>query len=100
MRSNPLLNIPIGRRLALGFLIPALIAALTLSNVGVQSQQRLLQESTFYQHLFDAYTSLTSEGDMLQQMHTNLQETISYAAQQHAIPAILKDDRSEEHTSE
>lgn len=93
MRSNPLLNIPIGRRLALGFLIPALIAALTLSNVGVQSQQRLLQESTFYQHLFDAYTSLTSEGDMLQQMHTNLQETTSYAAQQHAIPAILKDDR-------
>ncbi len=84
MHSNPLLNIPIGRRLALGFLIPALIAAITLSSVGVQSQQRLLQESTYYQHLFNAYTSLTAEETALQQMHTNLQGITTYAAQPHA----------------
>lgn len=93
-RSNPLLNIPIGRRLALGFLIPALIAAITLSSVGVQSQQRLLQESIFYQHLFNAYTSLTAEGTELQQMHTNLQVITTYATQPHALPLILKDDQS------
>ncbi len=89
-----LLNIPIGRRLALGFLIPALIAAITLSIVGVQSQQRLLQESAFYQHLFSAYTTLTAEETVLQQMHTDLHETTTYAAQPHALQAILKDDQS------
>jgi diguanylate cyclase (GGDEF)-like protein len=94
MRSNPLLNIPIGRRLALGFLIPALIAAITLSSVGVQSQQRLLQESTFYQHLFNAYTTLTKEETDLQQIHTHLQGITAYAAQPHALTLILKNDRS------
>jgi diguanylate cyclase (GGDEF)-like protein len=93
-RSNPLLNIPIGRRLALGFFIPALIAAITFSSVGVQSPQRLLQESTFYQHLFNAYTSLTAEETGLQQIHTNLQEIATYAAQPHALTLILKDDQS------
>jgi HAMP domain-containing protein len=92
-RTNPLLNLPIGRRLALGFLIPALIAAFTLSSVGVQSQQRLLQESTFYQNLFDAYTSLAAGENLLQQMHTNLQGTVSYAVQPHPLTAIIKDDQ-------
>lgn len=94
IHANPLLNIPIGRRLALGFLLPALIAALTLSSVGVQSQQRLLQESTFYQHLFDAYTSLTMEEGVLQQMHTTLQDTVAYAARPHPLTAIITDDES------
>jgi diguanylate cyclase (GGDEF)-like protein len=94
IRSNPLLNIPIAWRLGLGFLLPALIAALMLSNVGVQSQQRLLQESTFYQHLFDAYTSLTVGDNVLQQMHTNLQHIVTYAAQPHLLTAILTDDET------
>src|SRR5712691_9952307 len=74
IRSNPLLNIPIGRRLALGFLIPALIAAITLSSVGVQSQQRLLQESIFYQNLFDAYTSLSAGGSVLEKLKAKVQK--------------------------
>jgi diguanylate cyclase (GGDEF)-like protein/putative nucleotidyltransferase with HDIG domain len=93
--SNPLLNIPIGRRLALGFLIPALIAAITLSSVGVQSQQRLVQESIFYQNLLDAYTSLTTAVGLLQEMHTNLLETVTYAARPHPSPEILRDDQTE-----
>lgn len=96
-RTNPLLNLPIWMRLALGFLIPALLAAFTLTTVGVQSQQRLLQESTFYQNLFDAYTSLAAGEDLLQQMHTNLQGTVSYAAQPHALAAILSDDQDVVH---
>jgi diguanylate cyclase (GGDEF)-like protein/putative nucleotidyltransferase with HDIG domain len=94
IRSNLLLNIPIGRRLALGFLIPALIAALTLSSVGVQSQQRLLQESTYYQHLFDAYTSLSAGRNLLEQLHTDVQQTVTYAAQPHPLPAILTEDET------
>jgi len=94
IRSNPLLNIPIGRRLALGFLIPALIAVLTLSSVGVQSQQRLLQESLFYQNLFTAYTSLTASENVLEQMHSEVQKTVAYAAQPHPLPEILADDET------
>lgn len=97
IRSNPLLNIPIGRRLALGFLIPALIAALTLSSVGIQSQQRLLQESIFYQNLFNAYTSLTAGGDVLKQIHITVQKTVTYASQPHPILEILKDDETVVH---
>ncbi len=93
-RSNPLLNIPIARRLALGFLIPALIAALTLSSVGVQSQQRLLQESIFYQNLFTAYTSLSAGGNVLNQIHAEIQKTVAYAAQPHPLPQILKEDET------
>lgn len=93
-RSNPLLNIPIGRRLTLGFLLPALIAAITLSSVGVQSQQRLLQESTFYQHLFDAYTSLGTAVTVLQQMDTDLQGTVAYAAGPHPSMEILRDNQA------
>ncbi len=91
---NPLLNIPIGRRLTLGFLIPALIAALILTSVGTQNQQRLTQEATFCQHLLNAYTSLTAETDSMQQMQVDLSEAAAYAAQPHPIMAILKDDQA------
>ncbi|MBA2393852.1 MAG: diguanylate cyclase [Ktedonobacteraceae bacterium] len=89
--SNPLLNISIGRRLALGFLIPALIAILTLNSVSMQSQQRLSQEATFYQHLLATYTSLTTASDDLENMHTHLLQTVAYAAQPHALSIVLGD---------
>jgi diguanylate cyclase (GGDEF)-like protein len=89
LRTNPLLNISIGRRLALGFFIPALIAVITLSNEGIQSQQRLLQESSFYQANLDAYTSLTEAVNLLQQINTNSQEFVAYAAQPKPLPEIL-----------
>lgn len=92
-RSNPLLNIPIGRRLALGFLIPALIAGITMTTVGVQSQQRLSQEATVYQNIFDAYTSLTTAITDLQQAQSELLTTLSYAAQPQHLDAILADDQ-------
>lgn len=94
LRVNPLLNIPIGRRLALGFLLPGLIAALALGSIGVQSQQRLLEESTFYQHNLDAYTSLTDAASILQQMHTHTADSVAYASQPNPSPAILQDDQT------
>lgn len=93
--ANPLLNMPIGMRLALGFLIPALIAALTLSTVGMQSRQQLVQESTFYQNLLNAETSLTTAVGEMQQMHTNLLQVANYAARPHPLTPILQDNQAE-----
>lgn len=99
-RTNPLLNISISKRLALGFLIPALIAAITLSSVGVQNQQHLLQESSYYQRLFDGYTSLKIGETILQQMHTDLSLTVEYASQPHSSSAIIADRQHQVNTLE
>src|SRR5260221_14688741 len=63
---NPLIHVPIAPRLVLGFLIRALIAALVVGVIGVHSAQLLCQESAFYQHLFQSYSSLTTGNDFLQ----------------------------------
>ncbi len=78
--SNPLINIPIAQRLVLGFLIPALIAALAAGIIGIQSTQLLNQESGFYQDLFQSYSSLTTGNDFLQLMNFKLNATLSDAA--------------------
>jgi len=87
------LNLSIGRRLALGFLIPALIATLTLGSVGTQSQQRFLQEATFYQNLLNTYNSLTTATNHLEQMHSQLLQTVTYAAQPDHLPQVLSDEQ-------
>lgn len=90
-KSNPLLNISIANRLALGFLLPALIAVFTLSSVSMQSQQRFSQEATFYQNLLSTYTFLTTAADSLQEMHTHLLQTMTYTSQPNALPEVLAD---------
>ncbi|MBA2287864.1 MAG: diguanylate cyclase [Ktedonobacteraceae bacterium] len=77
---NPLLNMPIARRLTLGFLIPALIVSLALGVIGVQSSQLLSQEALFSQVLLHLSTSLTTSKDLLQQMDTTMQGTLNDAA--------------------
>ena len=74
-----LLNLPIAQRLAYGFLIPALIACIALSSIGIQSVQLLTQSSTFYQNLTHTYTSLTAATEYLQLMHTTIQGTLNDA---------------------
>ncbi len=91
---NPLLNIPIGRRLTLGFLIPALIAAIILGSVGTENQQRLTQEANFCRSLLNAYTSLSKETISMQQMQTDLARAATYAAQPQPKMSILKDDQA------
>ena len=75
---NPLVSIPIAQRLVLGFLIPALIASLAASIIGIQSAQLLDQESSFYQTLFQSYSSLTTGNNFLQLMNLKLNTTLSY----------------------
>jgi HAMP domain-containing protein len=77
--KNPLIGIPIAQRLVLGFLIPALIASLAASIIGIQSAQLLNQESDFYQNLFQSYSSLTAGNDFLQLMNFKLNATLTDA---------------------
>ncbi len=76
---NPLIEIPIAQRLVLGFLIPALIAALAAGLIGIQSAQLLNQESGFYQTLFQSYSSLTTGNNFLQLMNLKLGVTLADA---------------------
>ncbi len=92
-----LLNIPIAQRLAFGFLIPAIMAAIALGSIGVHSQQLLAHESSFYQSLVGGYTSLNSGSQVLQQMHTNLLSTLNDASKPQPPPETLREDHTTLH---
>lgn len=70
--GNMLLDLSIGQRLTLGFLLAALIATLVASLVGVLRSQALSRQSDFYQHLLATNTSLTSGANFLQLMNTEV----------------------------
>lgn len=87
-----LLNIPIAKRLAFGFLIPALMAAIALGSIGIRSQQLLTHESSFYQSLVGGYTSLNTGSQVLQQMHTNLLGTLNDASKSQTTAETMRED--------
>ena len=76
---NLLIHMSIAPRLVLGFLIPALIAALVAGIIGLQSAQLLSQESDFYQQLFQQYSALTTGNDFLQLMDFKTHATLADA---------------------
>lgn len=92
--QNPLLNIPIARRLALGFLIPALIVSIALSSVGIQSMQLLSQESLFYHSLIHMSASLNTATDYLEQINTTMQGTVADAASGASHETLVEDKAS------
>lgn len=69
---HPLLNMQIAPRLALGFLIPLLMAIIAIGNVGWQSQQLQAREAAFYQSLVQGDTSLHIIVDEFDQLHGNM----------------------------
>jgi HAMP domain-containing protein len=77
--GNLLLDLSIGQRLTLGFLVAALIATLVASLVGVLRSQALSRQSDFYQHLLLINTSLTTGTNFLQLMNTSLHTYIDTA---------------------
>ncbi|MBA2285400.1 MAG: diguanylate cyclase [Ktedonobacteraceae bacterium] len=93
-KTNPLLNIPIARRLAIGFLIPALIASIALGSISLQSMQLLSKEATFYNNLVQTYTSLTTASSYLQAMDTRLHDTLTEAVQLHLPRETLQENQS------
>ncbi|MEO6887807.1 MAG: hypothetical protein ABI456_02095, partial [Ktedonobacteraceae bacterium] len=94
-KTNPLLNIPIARRLAIGFLIPALIASIALGSISLQSMQLLAKEATFYNNLVQTYTSLTSASSDLQAMDTRLHNTLAEAVQLHLSRGTLQEGQGD-----
>ncbi|MHB8598603.1 MAG: diguanylate cyclase [Ktedonobacteraceae bacterium] len=89
-----LLNIPIAQRLGFGFLIPALMAAIALVSIGVNSQQLLAHESSFYQSLVGGYASLNTGSQVLQQMHTSLLGTLNDASKPQPPAETLREDHT------
>lgn len=88
-----LLNMSIGRRLTLGFLVPMLAVIIALSCIGIQSYQLLTNVATFNQHLLHGYTSLTTAVSTLQQTHTNLLGALDDADKPQVTQETLREDR-------
>jgi hypothetical protein len=89
-----LLAMPIGKRLALGFLIPVLVVFLSLGSISVQSQQLLSNVATFNQHLLHAYTSLTTAVSTLQLTHANILGALTDAGKPQISQATLREDQA------
>ena len=68
-RRDLLLDLPIAGRLALAFLVAALIAAVASGIIGFQRSQSLTHQSNFYQNLLQTNTSLTGGESFLQLMN-------------------------------
>lgn len=92
--QNPLLSLSIARRLILGFMLPALIAALASGIIGVQSAQLLDNESSFYQGLFKDYASLVNGDSYLQLMNTKLHGMLTTAATPSGSTTLKTDQAS------
>lgn len=76
---HPLLKMQIAPRLALGFLIPLLIAVLALGNVGWQNQRLQARETLFYGSLIQGNILLHNAIDNFDQLRGNLLGLLSDA---------------------
>ena len=91
---HPLLALSIGRRLAMGMLIPILVVLLSLGSIGLQSNQLLSNVSIFNQHLLHASTSLTSAIGTLQQTHTYILGALNDASNPQVALETLREDKT------
>jgi HAMP domain-containing protein len=76
-----LLNWPIARRLVLGFLAAAIIAAAISSITGIERASTLQNQADFYRDLVNSNAQLTKGDGFLQLMNTSLNEVLATAAQ-------------------
>jgi HAMP domain-containing protein len=79
VRRNIFLDLPIAGRLALGFVIAALVAGLAAGIVGLERSQSLSKQTDFYHHLLQVNTSLTTGRSFLELMSSKLQQTVDDA---------------------
>jgi methyl-accepting chemotaxis protein len=78
-RRHLLLDLPIAWRLALGFLLAALIAAAAAGLSGLQRAESSSREADFYQNLLVANTSLTTASSFMQLLNTQVHTTLEDA---------------------
>ena len=76
---NLFLDLPIAGRLALGFVIAALVAGLAAGVVGLERSQSLSKQTDFYHHLLQLNTSLTTGHSFLELMNSKLHQTLDDA---------------------
>lgn len=76
---NLFLDLPIAGRLALGFIIAALVAGLASGIVGIERSQSLGKQTDFYHHLLQVNTSLTTGHSFLELMSSKLHQTVDDA---------------------
>lgn len=93
-RRNLFLDLPIAWRLALGFLVAALIAALAAGVVGIQRAQSLSRQTDFYHTLLQLNTSLTTGHSFLELMNSKLHQTLDDASAPSPSQETLNADRS------
>jgi len=74
-----LLSWPIARRLVLGFLTAAVIAAAVSSITGIERTNTLQNQAQFYRGLVDSNSQLTKGDGFLQLMNTGLNQAIASA---------------------
>ncbi|RAQ97004.1 methyl-accepting chemotaxis protein [Thermogemmatispora tikiterensis] len=91
--GNLLLNLSIGKRLTLGFLLAALIAAIAAGLIGVLRSQSLSRQSSFYQKLLSINTSLTTGADYLQLMNTEVHNLLAAASAPAPSQETITQDR-------
>ncbi len=93
--GNLLVNIPIGSRLTLGFLLAALIAALVTGTIGVLRSQSLTNQSDFYQNLLQTNTHLTTGAQFLQEMNAETKNMLSLVnTQQPSLESLQNDQKA------
>jgi methyl-accepting chemotaxis protein len=92
-RHNLLLDLPIAGRLALGFLLAALIAASASALSGIQRAQSLNREADFYQSLLTTNTNLNNGGSFLQLMKAETQSMLIDASATAPSAETLKQDQ-------
>jgi methyl-accepting chemotaxis protein len=91
---NLFLDLPIAGRLALGFVIAALVAGLAAGVVGLERSQSLSKQTDFYHHLLQLNTSLTTGHSFLELMNSELQKTVDDASGPTLSHETLAQDKS------
>ena len=88
-KNNILLHLSIGKRLALSFLLSALIATGLASIIGLQHEMALQRQSDFYQNLLQANITLTTDSNYLLLMETETNALLNDASVAHPSQETL-----------
>lgn len=86
--GNLLMNVSIGTRLTLSFIIAALIAALVTGTIGFQHAQSVNRQSDFYLNLLQSNTNLTTGLQFLQEINSVTQNILVLANAQQSQETV------------
>jgi len=97
-KSGSIRRVPIALRLALGFLLVALLAAIVTEIIGSQHATLLSQQSNFYQALLRIDTTLTNGTKLLKSIDKGMTTLLENAAVTHPNKNVLANDELKLHS--